>query len=170
MTIWAFDDSGNRASAERWGSVEAAQASLKTLYQCRNCINCLHCANCAGCTNCTNCASCTNCSRCLDCTYCKSCNSCVNCTRNIGCDLTKNQWVRVPVSDPRNYTWLAVVKTSACIDLSQEWVIRVGCRIFTIPQARNHWLSGSYNGPSEVKETIGFALGWVESQKIMSVI
>jgi hypothetical protein len=209
MTTWITDDHGNRASVEYWGSKENAEASLKTLTNCRNCMNCANCRNCRNCTvcsycanctnctdcsycsycrNCTNCMNCMNCTNCTDCSYCSYCRNCTNCRncsycrncknctvcsycRNCAncrncrnctvcrdCDLSKQNY-RVPVSDHRRFTWLAISEKG-------EWRIRAGCRNFSIQEAREHWLSEDYNGPESIKETIGFALDWIESKPI----
>jgi hypothetical protein len=65
----------------------------------------------------------------------------------------------VPISEPRSYTWLAIVEDG-------QWIIRAGCRKFTISEAREHWLSDNYDGPETIKLTIEAALNWVESQPI----
>jgi hypothetical protein len=70
-----------------------------------------------------------------------------------------NQSYRVPVSDRRRYTWLAIAENG-------EWRIRAGCRSFSIKEAREHWLSDDYAGPESVKETIGFALDWIVGKPI----
>ena len=65
VPTWITDHNGNRASIAKWGSEEAAKASLKTLRDCSNCwdcSNCRNCSNCWDCQNCQNCASCTKCS------------------------------------------------------------------------------------------------------------
>ena len=134
MTKWITDDKGNRASIEYWGSKKAAEASLKTLTNCTNCTNCTDCTNCTNCTNCRYCRYCTNCRY---------------------CDLTKRH-VFVPVSEPRAYTWLAIVENG-------DWVIRAGCRKFTLQEARAHWLDVKYDGPDTIKTTVKAALDWVEA-------
>lgn len=80
---------------------------------------------------------------------------CTNCTN---CDLT-GQHVRMPVFDPRGYIWLAVVEDG-------EWIIRAGCRRYTITESRTHWLHDAYAGPEAVKSTVGMALDWLETQPI----
>jgi hypothetical protein len=61
ITEWAIDENGNKASAERWGSLEVAKRSLKTLSGCHNCTNCHHCIDCKDCENCAFCADCVGC-------------------------------------------------------------------------------------------------------------
>ena len=134
-TKWITDDNGNRASVERWGSEKAARASLETLVSCVRCENCVRCVRCVRCVGCENCRGCVSC---------------------VGCDLTKPNR-RLPVSDPRGYTWLAIVENGA-------WRIRAGCRLLSIAEARKHWLSDDYKGPETVKETVGFALDWIEGK------
>ena len=46
---WVADENGNRASVERWGSEEAARASLKTLDGCSDCYDCSRCSGCSDC-------------------------------------------------------------------------------------------------------------------------
>lgn len=138
MTTWITDDNGNRASVEYWGSKEAAEASLKTLRNCRNCINC------------------SGCSDCLDCSYCSYCSGCSGCSDCSDCDLTSPHY-RLPVSDPRGYTWLAILEDGA-------WRIRAGCRSYSIEEARKHWLADDYGGPASVRETVGFAMDWIAAK------
>ena len=71
-------------------------------------------------------------------------------------------YVPLPVSDPRGYHWYSIV-------IDGERRVRAGCQDYTIPQAREHWLSPSYDGPAEVRETIGFALDWLEKRPMPSV-
>ena len=134
---WISDSNGNRASVERWGSEEKAKASLDTLDNCYNCTDC---------TDCTDCARCTRCAGCTDCRDCTDCDG-------------QLPHYFLPVSDPRGYTWLAIVESGA-------WRIRAGCRTFTIAEARAHWLAASYSGPASVQETVGFALDWIEAKPI----
>lgn len=49
MATWITDSRGNRASVERWGSEEAAKASLERLSDCSKCSNCLDCSGCSDC-------------------------------------------------------------------------------------------------------------------------
>jgi len=174
MTTWITDDNGNRASVEYWGSVEAAEESLKTLVNCRNCRNCNNCRNCRNCRNCSdcnNCYDCRNCSKCYGCHDCRSCRNCRNCHNCHYCDNCRNchychncdncdlriYHVAVPVADLRGYTWLAIYE-------NDEWRIRAGCRNLSIPEARKHWTADDYNGPDSVKATIDNALDWVLEQ------
>ena len=71
-------------------------------------------------------------------------------------------YVPLPVSDPRGYHWYSIV-------IDGERRVRAGCQDYTIPQAREHWLSPSYDGPAEVRETVGFALDWMEKRPMPSV-
>ena len=152
MTTWITDEKGNRASVEYFGSEEAARAALSTLRNCRNCDNCMDCTRCRSCTRCAGCRDCTGCAGCRDCT---GCTRSTYCTR---CDLT-NPHYRLPVSDHRGYTWLAIWN-------GKEWRVYAGCRVaWSIDQARVHWLSPNYDGPQSVRETVGFALDWIEAKK-----
>ena len=63
----------------------------------------------------------------------------------------------MPVSEPRAYTWLATKEANG-------WRIRAGCRNFSIQEAREHWLSPDYDGPETVRDTVGFALDWLEGK------
>jgi hypothetical protein len=65
--------------------------------------------------------------------------------------------VKLPVSDPRFYEWIAVSHKDG-------WRIKSGCRWFTLQEAFDHWTSPGYDGPPEVRETVGFALAWLERQ------
>lgn len=65
----------------------------------------------------------------------------------------------LPVSDPRGYVWASNVRKGTRY-------IYAGCHAFTMPQARTHWLSPDYDGPREVKETVGPALDWLEQQPL----
>lgn len=76
--------------------------------------------------------------------------------RCLNYDLTKPHH-RLPVNDPRRYTWIAIYEDSA-------WRIHAGCRNKTISEARAHWLSPRYLGPKTVSETVGFALDWIEAK------
>lgn len=67
--------------------------------------------------------------------------------------------IKLPVDDPRGYLWLAVAQDDG-------WIIWVGCRWMTIPEARQHWLSPDYRGPDEVKAAVGPALDWLEQQPL----
>lgn len=182
MATWITDENGNRASVERWGGANAARASLATLWECRDCTNCknctgciraIRCTNCIYCTDCTDCTycmycirgrRCTRCTYCTDCTYCADCMRCTDCRYCIDCMRCENCNLslpnhRLPVSDPRGYTWLAIYENTA-------WRIRSGCRNFTLAAAREHWLSPYYHGPATVRETVGFALDWLEAKPV----
>ena len=153
MTQWITDNNGNRASVERWGSEEEARASLDSL---RNCINCTNCKGCKGCKGCTDCINCTDCKGYRGYTYCKGYTCTTGCAYLADCDLAKPH-VRLPVSDPRGYTWIAVHN-------GDEWRIHAGCRVnWSIDEARAHWLAADYNGPETAKQTVGFALDWLAS-------
>ena len=91
----------------------------------------------------------------LDCSDCTNCSRCTDCR---GCDLSLPNH-RVPVSDPRGYTWLAIAEDGA-------WRIRAGCRSFSLVEARAHWLAPDYAGPASVRETVGFALDWIEAKPV----
>jgi hypothetical protein len=73
---WIYDDNGNRASVERWGSADAARASLATL---RDCTDCTDCRDCSGCSWCIDCRGCSWCSECIDCRGCSWCSECIDC-------------------------------------------------------------------------------------------
>jgi hypothetical protein len=147
MTTWITDANGNRASVEYWGSEAKAQASLQTLTRCTDCTDCTGCTRCTDCTRCMRCTGCTGCTRCTDCTGCMRCT---------GCNLTLPSH-RLPVADPRGYTWLAILEDG-------QWRIRAGCRSYTVDQARNHWLASAYDGPLDVRETVGVALAWISTK------
>jgi len=66
--------------------------------------------------------------------------------------------LRLPVSD-LSYDWLAICHRT-------HWMIHAGCRWFTIEEARAHWLSPDYSRSKTVKETVGFALDWLEKQPL----
>jgi len=70
IQVWATDEWGNRASANRWGSFEEAQESLETLTNCINCTNCEDCNNCKDCIDCDSCIDCANIAGCADLTDC----------------------------------------------------------------------------------------------------
>jgi len=77
MTTWFTDDNGNRASLEKWGSEEAARASLATLKGCSgcsDCSDCSYCSDCSDCSYCSGCSRCSYCSGCSDCSYCSGCS------------------------------------------------------------------------------------------------
>ena len=63
----------------------------------------------------------------------------------------------LPVAEPRGYRWGAVVFNGA-------WRVQAGCRNYSVAEAREHWLSPDYAGPQSVKETVKFALDWLETQ------
>jgi len=65
METHITDEHGNVATVAYWGSIEAARASLATLW------NCTGCTDCTGCTRCTDCTCCTYCTRCTRCTDAK---------------------------------------------------------------------------------------------------
>lgn len=150
MITWIYDNNGNRASVERWGSEDAARASLATLR------NCMDCTLCTLCTRCTGCMGCMDCTRCKGCTRCTDCMDCTRCTGCMDCNMTLPN-VRMPVSDPRGYAWLAIWE-------KDEWRIHAGCRNFTIEEARAHWMSPDYDGPDTVRETVPMALDWLVSR------
>lgn len=133
---WIEDKNGNRASVKYWGSEEAARASLRTLMCC---------------VNCTNCSYCTSCRECRELHYGS------NCRLSRNSHLLAKAYYFLPVSEPRSYTWLAILE-------GEEWRIRAGCRNFSIEEARAHWLSDDYDGPLTVKETVGLALDWLETK------
>lgn len=83
----------------------------------------------------------TNCRYCTDCRY---------------CNLSLEHYF-LPVSEPRRYTWMAIKEPDG-------WRIRAGCRNFTIKEARAHWTAPDYDGPECVRETVGFALDWLEGK------
>jgi hypothetical protein len=66
-------------------------------------------------------------------------------------------YLPLPVVDTRGYhhhaIWCGV-----------EWRVRAGCRDFSIAEARAHWLTDRYIGPAMVRETMSFALDWLEKQ------
>ena len=64
---------------------------------------------------------------------------------------------KLPVSDPRGYSWIARAEDG-------EWIVYAGCRCFPVEHAREHWLSDDYDGPEDVKSTVGSALDWLEKQ------
>lgn len=68
-----FDQWGNSASIDVFGSQAGAEKALESL---RNCVGCTDCVECEGCRNCVQCG------RCRDCVGCKACVQCVQC---IGC-------------------------------------------------------------------------------------
>ena len=75
-----------------------------------------------------------------------------------GADLRDAEgYLSLPVSDPRGYWWYATVVGSV-------WKVRAGCRDFTITEARSHWMRDTYSGPGSVRETLPFALDWLEQK------
>jgi hypothetical protein len=66
-------------------------------------------------------------------------------------------FLSLPVSDPRGYHHHAIW-------CGAEWRIRAGCRDFSIAEAREHWLSDDYDGPTMLRETMSFALDWLDRQ------
>ena len=64
--------------------------------------------------------------------------------------------IKIPISD-LDYDWYA-------IKFEKSWMIKAGCRWFTINEARNHWISDNYKRSETVKSTVQFALDWVEVQ------
>jgi hypothetical protein len=82
----------------------------------------------------------------------------MRCTDCTDCDLTHHHH-RLPISDPRGYTWLAIAEDGA-------WRIRAGCCSYSIAEAREHWMAPEYDGPQDVKETIDFALNWIAGKPI----
>ena len=88
MSTWLYDKKRNRASVEKWGSVEEAERSLKTLKKCKYCTDCIDCTNCIECTDCTDCIGCTECRRCKECYECiesSNCTECTNCAKCKSC-------------------------------------------------------------------------------------
>jgi hypothetical protein len=151
--MYITDPQGNRANIAYWGSEEKARASLTTLTRCTDCTDCTRCTDSTGCTRCTDSTGCTGCTRCTDSTGCTRCTGCTGCMGCTDCDLDK-PYHRLPVSDPRGYTWLAIAEMGS-------WHIHAGCRDFTIAEARAHWLGSDYGGPDDVRETVGHALDWI---------
>ena len=66
--------------------------------------------------------------------------------------------LKLPVSDMRYMDWIAVW-------FGDQWMVKAGCRWFTIQESRDHWLSDNYKGPQSVKDTVPFALDWLEQQE-----
>ena len=65
----------------------------------------------------------------------------------------------LPVADPRGYHHHAIL-------CEKEWRVRAGCRDFSISEAREHWTSDDYDGPNMVRDTMAFALDWLEKQPV----
>ena len=59
MKTWINGENGNRASLEKWGSEDAARASLKTLKGCSDCSDCSECSRCSCCSECSKCSKCS---------------------------------------------------------------------------------------------------------------
>jgi hypothetical protein len=99
MKLYVEDTQKNRAYIKKWGTREAAEASLKTLIWCRGCIDCENCVQCSHCKNCKNCANCVDCEGCVNCISCslcklcvysRSCHNCDYCVECIQCDHCKD--------------------------------------------------------------------------------
>lgn len=71
-----YDNNGNSASVEYFGSYEEAIKALDSLINCTSCYNC---SNCSNCYDCYNCDKCNNCIYCVDCHNCNNCDNCDNC-------------------------------------------------------------------------------------------
>jgi hypothetical protein len=82
---WVYDEHGNRASLARWGSEQAARASLATLKDCNNCSDCTECAYCNGCSRCSRCIGCIGCRDCYGCVRSHQCDKCHNLTDCYSC-------------------------------------------------------------------------------------
>ena len=85
MNAWIYDENGNSASIEKWGSAKEAQRSLKTLKRCKNCADCKGCEDCTNCIECYKCTDCSGCVECAHCAYCKSCDLCCLCVDCSNC-------------------------------------------------------------------------------------
>ena len=62
----------------------------------------------------------------------------------------------LPAQDPRGYNWPHAV-------LHDEWMIRAGCRFFTIEQAKQHW-GVDYKGDREIGDMYLYAVDWLEAK------
>ena len=62
--------------------------------------------------------------------------------------------ILLPVSDPRGYVAIAIRREGA-------WIIQAGCREFSVPQAREHWGSSSYQDKARAARYL-MALDWLE--------
>ena len=62
----------------------------------------------------------------------------------------------LPVQDFRGYSWPHAV-------LHDHWMIRAGCRFFTIEEARQHW-GDSYQGDREIGDMYLHAVDWLEEK------
>lgn len=80
---WVKDDNGNRASIERWGSEEAARASLATLRDCYDCTDCIHSE---GCRRCVRSSYCLRAVDCIQCSFSSDIACCWYCTYTTNCD------------------------------------------------------------------------------------
>lgn len=80
-----FDQNGNSASIEKWGSEEAARRSLDTLIDCSACEDCEWCVGCQGCYRCERSYECFECELCSGCEGCSWCEGCSRCSYSLGC-------------------------------------------------------------------------------------
>ena len=65
--------------------------------------------------------------------------------------------VSMPVSDLK-YDWFGVW-------YEDQWMVKAGCRWFTISEAREHWIGDHYTRSQSVKDTVEFALEWLGKQE-----
>ena len=65
----------------------------------------------------------------------------------------------LPVADPRGYVFAHAV---LCGDV---WRVRIGCRDFTIAEAREHW-GASYQGERWIGDMYLHALDWFEERAL----
>jgi len=63
----------------------------------------------------------------------------------------------MPVSD-LEYDWFGVWH-------DDQWMVKAGCRWFTLAEAKSHWMDDSYDRSQSVKSTVGFALKWLAEQE-----
>ncbi|MCY3986238.1 MAG: hypothetical protein OXF23_04240, partial [Candidatus Dadabacteria bacterium] len=76
---------------------------------------------------------------------------------------TVERWRVLPVTDPRGYTAYAARNESG------EWMIRAGCRAFSIENARVHW-GESYAGARWIGDQYLAGLDWLLAQEEQTVI
>ena len=73
-----------------------------------------------------------------------------------GADLTDVKgFLLLPVQDMRGYSFAHAVETD------DGWRIRMGCRDFSIEEAREHW-GGGYKGDREQGDIYLYAVDWLE--------
>ena len=135
--LYVEDDHGNRATIARWGSEEAARASLATLQNCQNCVDCSRCSGCSDCSDCfgcSRCSRCSGCSRCSDCFGCSGCSDCSDCSGCSGCsDCSDCPSQPATANRSDNYMFAAFRDSTGTVR------VNAGCRRFSLEQAREHW-------------------------------